>query len=420
MSQWKVKLQNMNAVLDAGEQLLKTLQQSTDEIQNIKNNLGMQIRQKEYIDRNLQNSVENLRQQHQIFRQMIRTGRQAVLLYQTTEQNVSEQYSGGSRKSGESLDAKNGLAVGGENLDGNADVFDDQGGYGGDQGDLEHNKSGWKFLFWRFGADKELFDFVRTYDNFQNYSNDEIVALYKKINSEGCGYVAFANNIFVEFEGREQEFEEVFGFPMYNESGDFNFNRLLIDFYASTDDRYDLNQPDGSLALVHAALSRYMGREEEFREKYGVELYLNGDRNSGCWNEEAMQRILDEYQGQDIVELEQSGMSGYEMNNRIHQYMSDKGIHYESEFVQSPQLLGTEQIDQYLDSGKNINIVVSDFNLYNENGDIVHGDVGGHWMTITGTTEDGRYIVSSWGERYYIRPDEIPMRGQYMITDISV
>ena len=28
-------------------------------------------------------------------------------------------------------------------------------------------------------------------------------------------------------------------------------------------------------------------------------------------------------------------------------------------------------------------------------------------MTVTGVTEDGRYIVSSWGGKYYIDPDEM-------------
>ena len=29
----------------------------------------------------------------------------------------------------------------------------------------------------------------------------------------------------------------------------------------------------------------------------------------------------------------------------------------------------------------------------------------GHAMTITGVTDDGRFIVSSWGETYYLDSD---------------
>ena len=55
---------------------------------------------------------------------------------------------------------------------------------------------------------------------------------------EGCGYVAFANAIFKEYEGREAEFEKKFGFPMKDENGDLNL-------YAS---RY-LGEKEGELQL---------------------------------------------------------------------------------------------------------------------------------------------------------------------------
>lgn len=34
-------------------------------------------------------------------------------------------------------------------------------------------------------------------------------------------------------------------------------------------------------------------------------------------------------------------------------------------------------------------------------------------MTVTGVTEDGRFIVSSWGKRYYIDPDTDYNRLQF-------
>ena len=48
-----------------------------------------------------------------------------------------------------------------------------------------------------------------------------------------------------------------------------------------------------------------------------------------------------------------------------------------------------------------------DGNLQDINGNTVQFIDGGHAMTITGTTSDGRYIVSSWGEKYYIDPSQI-------------
>ena len=53
-------------------------------------------------------------------------------------------------------------------------------------------------------------------------------------------------------------------------------------------------------------------------------------------------------------------------------------------------------------------VVLNFFNgpLQDINGDTVQYINGGHAMTITGTTSDGRYIVSSWGRKYYIDPSE--------------
>ena len=80
--------------------------------------------------------------------------------------------------------------------------------------------------------------------------------------------------------------------------------------------------------------------------------------------------------------------------------------------------MSTTKIDAYLDSGKNVNISVGDFNLYDESGKAVAKDVGNHWITVTGTTADGRYIVSSWGNRYYLNPSELEGEDYY-ITDIT-
>ena len=43
---------------------------------------------------------------------------------------------------------------------------------------------------------------------------------------------------------------------------------------------------------------------------------------------------------------------------------------------------------------------------------------GGHFVTITGITDDGRYIVSSWGEKYYINPAQASV-ANYQVINIS-
>ena len=70
-----------------------------------------------------------------------------------------------------------------------------------------------------------------------------------------------------------------------------------------------------------------------------------------------------------------------------------------------------------MEKGEYVNINTSNFKLYDENGKPT-GPIEGHWMMITDVTEDGQYIVSSWGERYYLNPSELDS-ASYLITDIN-
>lgn len=324
-------------------------------------------------------------------------------LYESTEQEI--------KRAGKFV--KNGSY-----LDGNCKTFDDDdsnGSYGGDQGNMKYKRRGVDLLFFHIGEDDELYDFIKQYDQYSNYSDKEIGKLLDKINSEGCGYVAFVNAIFVEYEGREQEFEQTFGFPMYDENGKPNYDYLLVDFYTNTDNKFFMDNSYGESALVNRVIIEYDDNEAGFREKYGCDRYTE----DGQINPVARQKILDEYQGQTEVTLEGSGVTGYEIENRVDNYLNDKGVDFHSEVIITEGAMDVNEIDVYLDADKNVAIGVGDFNLYDDKGNIMSKDVGGHMMTITGVTEDGRYIVSSWGDKYYINPDELTGTCQYYIIDVE-
>lgn len=304
-------------------------------------------------------------------------------------------------------------------------TFDDDksnGTYGADQGDMAHNKKGIWFFGFRWFEDEDLYAYIRLHSRYQNYSQTQIADLMERINSEGCGYIAMVNNIFVEYEGREAEFERKFGFPMYDKNGKANYDYLIVDFYANTDDQYYVDETMGATALVNDVLLQYRYKEngewkwktEEFKSKYGCEPVLNGDRI----NPEARQKVLDEYQGSSVVTMDVSGTTPYSLENRFKHYMEQKGIACTTRTLGGNPMPSSTEIDGYLDNGQNVNIAVGSFNLYDENGKTAANDVGDHWMTITGTTDDGRYIVSSWGKRYYLKPSELSGANFY-ITDIS-
>lgn len=62
-----------------------------------------------------------------------------------------------------------------------------------------------------------------------------------------------------------------------------------------------MNRESGADALVNDKLLSYEGKADEFRERYGVDLYEN---DGDTWSDEARQAILDEYEGQDTASFE--------------------------------------------------------------------------------------------------------------------
>ncbi|MDR3307292.1 MAG: hypothetical protein LBS58_00110 [Coriobacteriales bacterium] len=197
------------------------------------------------------------------------------------------------------------------------DTFDDVGQFGGDQGNPQTHP-------------RDFDDIIHRY--FPDMTKKEVDAFLEEMNSVGCGYVAMSHSIFEQFIGREEEFERIFGFPMYVD-GDFNYDAMLVDFYSSV----------GNLGEGTRSTSR-----EQFWEKY-----------------------LERYDVE--VDVRQ-------INN-----------------------MTLQDFERYASQGQVV-VGVSPVELQNEAGEIDFTSDGGHAMTVTGITDDGRYIVSSWGKVYYLDP----------------
>lgn len=296
------------------------------------------------------------------------------------------------------------------------DIFDEKSQYGGDQGDLSANKAGKDRWIYddRPTGDQELFDFVRKYDQYRDYTDDEIAKLYKQINNEGCGYVALVNNIFSQFENQEDGkriFEEKFGFPMY-ENGKYNFNKLLIDLYANTDDKYFTGIEGWEYSYSNDIINDYMGMKngkEKLIEAYnltGSNYNLEDNKNFSDIRSDLEDALREKYKD-GVLTLENVGTNQISLSHRMEAYLDSKGLKYNYDFLYGPK---KEDINKYISEGKNVNIgIEGKFTLYKENGG--KKSTATHWMTITGVTEDGRYIVSSWGEKYYLKPEELKENG---------
>lgn len=98
-------------------------------------------------------------------------------------------------------------------------LFDNKGQYGAKQR-LNTN-------------DKDLYEVIRMFcpDWTDKQCRDEI----KRLGPEGCGYAAVANAILYAYEGRAEEFENVYGISMYK-NGDLNYDELVMYIYMTYDD----------------------------------------------------------------------------------------------------------------------------------------------------------------------------------------
>ena len=236
-------------------------------------------------------------------------------------------------------------------------VFDEDKEYGGDQGAPKGEKDEKR--------QNDLFSII--HGNIPEIERKNLDEYLRKVNSEGCGYVALTNTILTYFEGREEEFEEAFGYSMYDENGNVNYDMLLVDLYSSWD-----NIPDG---------------EDEVDEWNDYDEDDDGDRDDyDYWNDESG-----------------SGTTQYERAHYLENFMEEHGVEAE---VETDVKVDIYNYDDIAESGKSVIVAFRNGNLYNEDGTVAQKIEGGHAMSVTGVTSDGRMIVSSWGEKYYIDPYE--------------
>lgn len=224
------------------------------------------------------------------------------------------------------------------------------------------------YTLWRRGmaSDREFIrEIVHGYEEYENYSDEEIEDLLIKLNSEGCGYVAFANIIVDEYRRKEEEFETLFGFPLFleNRSGTtyVNYNRLIVDLYCASDNHrkvwnmwqdYDIydEEEDPSVTIGWGTtMEDRVYRFERYMAGYGKKVKIE---NIKCQTDEVYLRCKEE------AEL-----------------------------------------------GKRVIISTCPVRMEDAQGEPVQMD-GGHAMVVTGLTDDGRIQVSSWGELYYISPED--------------
>ena len=236
-------------------------------------------------------------------------------------------------------------------------VYDRQGIYGGDQ---THPR--------KVSADSAEGDCLRYIIKkyYPDYQEPQMEALLWKLDSEGCGYVVIVNTLFEYFMDRVEEFERTFGLPMYTANGNLNYDMLLMDFYAATDNHYSCNGID-------KIDYREDKNDEENKEGYDYSMDTTG------WGTNFDKRIY-----------------------RTNLYLRKTGIRFR---ITNYKQVTLENVCELSQHGR-IMISLNGGNVQNEDGS-VYCYCPGHAMIVTGVTRDCRYIVSTWGMRKYVDPNEV-------------
>ena len=322
--------------------IAQELGQLAGDIDIVRGNLRSQMAGKAAIASSLQKVAEQIRREERSARSLGNGLEQILNLYNNTESRIRNNL----LSHGNVSASQNHRETGAYHVD--SIVFDDDGSYGGNQGNMDQVYRWDPIKCW------DLLRDLREY--FPNMSVFEAFRYFSRLNSVGCGYVALANTLFMEYANRPQDFERTFGYPMFKD-GDLNYDRLILDIYATTD-------------------------------KAGF-----NDRDDGLPN----------------------GTVDDSRAHIVEHFLRDKGVDVETEANAD---VTPENFREISENGGYVILGYRHGNMYDENGNRYYID-GGHAITVTGITEDGRYIVSSWGEKYYINPSDIGDDDSFMVFNYN-
>ena len=282
----------------------------------------------------------------------------------------------------------------------------------------EARQNGRVLPFFQKRCTPEYFDVKEFIMNKYHFSKQDASLVLTAIDNKGaCTYASFANEILSHFKGKEKQFEEKFGFPMYttlpNGVRKLNSSYLMADLYAfinssenggvlfnlTYDGRHVVNSnvigetiDPLRRKLPDSSKQKYLTRHEDGRNKDSIKRYLASKglnySSSSVWSQSEIKTMDDvEYFKTKILN---DMMNGYQYEISI--WASDDQIRMISTEADQPNCFF---------SNKRGNMKNTRYST------------GAHSIYITGVDGDN-LIVSSWGHKYKI-PFVDLIKGQYVL-----
>lgn len=154
-------------------------------------------------------------------------------------------------------------------------------------------------------------------------------------------------------------------------------------------------KPEGCAyaGMTNIIMRAYEGRAEDFENYFGFSMYKNGDLNYDALTAYIYARFDDP---------NMDGLTPGHMGDMLDIMVPEMGNNYNAEYFYEPDY---NNIPYDVEHGVLAFSTQGGFSITSTSGKVLTFDEA-HYMTVTGITGDGRLIVSSWGQKYYIDPSQ--------------
>jgi len=234
------------------------------------------------------------------------------------------------------------------------------------------------------------------------YSREVAEMILNVMDSRGiCTNADLCNAIFYEFSNSPEEFEKVFGYPMFIEDKDgnqlLNSAELLLDVYIYVNDKENHKNYRMNYLLQGKNINPILSESKPGIDIFGDPVYNSGENSYH----------------QALIDFLHSKHPNLEYSQEIKEYITKEEA---QELMDDGKML-TLRVPSY-DEGGNQPFVMKGIGTEDVMTD--HSWGAGHVASITAATDEG-LIISSWGNKYQVSYESLNQPNAFiMATNIEM